>query len=341
MHVVFLESPSFTSYDLRVVPVDGSSAAIELSGPTGTVQWFVLSPDETLVAFVADQVTSNTFELFVAPIDGSSAAVKLSGALPAGGQVQATSMAFAPDGSRVLYLASQQVAGRIELYSAPSDGSSAAVKLNGTLAAAGSDVDSFRTSPNAARVVYAADQDADGRLELYSVPIDGSSAAVKINGPMVAAGDVTADSYRITPDGARVVYRADQDMDERFDLYSAPISGAGPVVRLSSALGPTRDVQPEFLVLADSSAALFRADADVDERYELWLAPLDGSAPARRANGRIFSAQGDVQADFQLTPGETHVLYRSDVNQDELVELYRFPLEPQPPLQGATRQQRP
>jgi hypothetical protein len=73
--------------------------------------------------------------------------------------------------------------------------------------------------------VYTADQDVDEVYELYSVPIDASASPVKLNGPLVAGGDVLLEStstlrVQITPDGTRVLYVADQDTDEVLELYS-------------------------------------------------------------------------------------------------------------------------
>ncbi len=47
--------------------------------------------------------------------------------------------------------------------------------------------------------------------------------ATKLNMPLPAGGSVV--EFRITPDGSRVVYRADQDVDNVFELYSVPVQG--------------------------------------------------------------------------------------------------------------------
>jgi hypothetical protein len=60
------------------------------------------------------------------------------------------------------------------------------------------------------------------RVELYSVPIEGGKAD-KLNGPLVAGGQVH--SFMIDAGSRRVLYRADQDIDEVFELYSVPLAG--------------------------------------------------------------------------------------------------------------------
>jgi hypothetical protein len=72
-------------------------------------------------------------------------------------------------------------------------------------------------------VVYAADQETDEVVELWSAPLAGG-ASRKLSGPMVGGGDVR--SYALTPDGATAVYSADQDLDEVIEFYRAPVGTA-------------------------------------------------------------------------------------------------------------------
>ncbi len=68
-------------------------------------------------------------------------------------------------------------------------------------------------------MVYLADQDTDNVFELYSVPIGGpATAGIKLNGTLVAGGDVSP-GFQISPDSGRVLYIADQDTDNVFELY--------------------------------------------------------------------------------------------------------------------------
>ena len=65
-------------------------------------------------------------------------------------------------------------------------------------------------SPDAARVVYVADQQTDDVVEVFSVPIGGGTAT-RLNGPLTAGGDVLGNSPAISPDSDRVAYIADQE----------------------------------------------------------------------------------------------------------------------------------
>jgi hypothetical protein len=82
--------------------------------------------------------------------------------------------------------------------------------------------DHYKISADSSQVVYRAHQDTYGVIELYSVPIGGGTTT-KLSGPMVTGGDVDLSIYYISADCSRVVYKADQDTDEVFELYSTPI----------------------------------------------------------------------------------------------------------------------
>jgi len=63
---------------------------------------------------------------------------------------------------------------------------------------------------------------------LFSVPLDGGPS-VELSDTIVENGNVT--HFAISPDGATVVYRADQETDETFELYRVPIAGGTPLLR--------------------------------------------------------------------------------------------------------------
>ena len=60
-------------------------------------------------------------------------------------------------------------------------------------------------------------------------------------------------SYRTSLDGSRVVYLANQDQDEVFELYAAPIDGSTKAVRLDRVPEPNRQVLA-FEISRDSAS---------------------------------------------------------------------------------------
>ena len=78
-----------------------------------------------------------------------------------------------------------------------------------------------------------AEQQTDGVIELYSVPIGGGTVT-KLNPALVNNGDVFGE-FQISENGSTVVYVADQQTDEVVELYSVPI-GERAAAKLNPAL---------------------------------------------------------------------------------------------------------
>jgi hypothetical protein len=205
---------------------EGPPPVAELNGPPvlgGNVfSGFTISPDGSRVVYRGDLNNEVAWELFSAPIDGSSTPVKLSRSLHTGGDVY-EDFAISSDGRYVVYMGDLDVNNQDELFSAPIDGSSTPVKLNGPLVGSGHVEFGFAISPDGSHVVYLADQDIFDVFELFSAPIDGSSLPAKLNGPLVEFGDVH-EGFMIGPDGSRVVYLADQEVDGQVALFSTSLS---------------------------------------------------------------------------------------------------------------------
>lgn len=81
-------------------------------------------------------------------------------------------------------------------------------------------------------------------IELAAEMAIAESTATKLNAPLVTDGNVGL--VRISPDNRTVVYRADQDTNNKTELYSVPIGG-GTVTKLNAPLvsgGPQRTRSP-------------------------------------------------------------------------------------------------
>jgi hypothetical protein len=294
LRVVYLGVPSehdpsdSAKYGLWSAPVDGSTPSVRLDSvppPNSGVKGFLISPDSQRVAFWGDQEANGVIELYSAPIDGSAAAVKLNKPLAAGGDVL-TEAQISPNSSRVIYTADQDTDEVYELYSVPLAGpASAGVKLNSPLVSEGdlglppTYSNAFKISPDSARVVYYADQDTDGVSELYSVPIDGSASAIKLN---VAGGSIYPGAFQISPDSAQVVYIISQSGGR--DVYNAPINGpasAGIKLDDEALLGAA---QPDFSYFATNNTVILSGGGNA------YRVPANGPAAAavQLVSGTVF-----------------------------------------------------
>ncbi|MBI1880854.1 MAG: DPP IV N-terminal domain-containing protein [Chloroflexi bacterium] len=155
---------------------------------------------------------------------------KISGTMPSfGGVFGVPSAQISPDGQTVVYRAGPDIDGTVELYRAPSDGSSPPVRVNGPVAP-GSYLVVYAISPDGSRVVYVAPQDAPLVNDLYSMPLGGGSS-VKLNSTLPNISQVY--NFKISPNGNRVVYSADQETNEMVELFvtldQPPAPSASPI----------------------------------------------------------------------------------------------------------------
>ena len=280
-----------------------------------------LTPDGERVVFCQNAETAGGFALWSVRLAGG-APVRLSGALAGGGL--ACWFRISPDGTRVVYLANQDAPATYELYSVPVDGSALAVKLNPALVGNGNVSSLFEISPDSATVIYRADQVVDERYDIWSVPI-GGGAAVKVNGDLIAAGDVS--SFVVSPTGLHVVYLADQGNDEIFALYGAPIGG-GSWWNVTPPNITQGDVV-EYRITSDGSRVVARADRVVDDRFELYRSRTDGSL-ATVPIGTTPVVDGDVLG-FALSPDGQVVVYLADLDVNGVMELFSFPIDSDDP----------
>jgi hypothetical protein len=187
-----------------------------------------------VIVYRADQDLDGVFELYLA---GSG--VKLNPPLPAGRTV--LNFEITPDKRAVVYTADQDTAGVFELFRVDFANPGVSTKLNGSLVANGH-VDVFRITPDGIAVIYRADQTTNGVFELYRVPFATPGVSTKLNSPLMANGDVGV-NFQFTPNNTAVVYQADEDTDEVFELYRVPFATPGASTKLHPPLSLSRDVE--------------------------------------------------------------------------------------------------
>jgi hypothetical protein len=168
-------------------------------------------------------------------------------------------------------------------------------------------------------VIYRADQNTVGVLELFL-----ASSGIRLNPPLIAGGSVQ--SFALTPDGAAVIYIADQEQNDVFELYRVSLAAPGTSTKLNPplalcGLGPAicGDVT-EFAITPDNSAVVYMADQTADDVFELFRTLL-----ASTGNSKLnpnFTAGQNVDA-FAVLPNSTGVIYRANQNTPGAKELYR------------------
>jgi Tol biopolymer transport system component len=236
-HVVYVADQDTNNVlEIYASGLDGSGN-VKLNGAyvAGGSYGGVYHVDNNRVVYTASQQSVGVTELFASNLDGSGN-VKLNSRLVTGGDV--TVARVSPDGTRVAYRANGETNGTFELYASNIDGSGN-VKLSGAMIAGGNVSDEILFTPDGSRVLYRADQDTDNITELYASNIDGSGnvkLSGSFDGPTSPAGRFVLNDFALTPDGSRIVYRADQDTSRVTELYSSRLDASGNA-RLSLSLG--------------------------------------------------------------------------------------------------------
>ena len=89
---------------------------------------------------------------------------------------------------------------------------------------------------------------------------------------------------------------------------------------------PVKGDVTEYTVSPDGEWAVFLADKDTDEVFELYSVPVDDSLPPRRLNGNLPPG-GDVEGNFLVTNDSSRVVYRSDELLNNNFRLYTVPID--------------
>jgi len=268
-------------------------------------------------------------ELYSVPIDGSAKPVKFHSSLIGG--VATGRFDLSPDARRIVYVADHEQAQRYELYSAPIDGSASPVKLNGPLVAGGDVLfynPAFEISADGSRVVYRADQEIDGIDELYGVPIDGSSAPIKLSAPLVAGERLN--DFHLCPDGSRVVYLTDADCYRTMTLRSAPIDGSSPAVQVNDPHGGHcsddggDETAFEYRISPDSGRVVYLTYRGFC--LDLFSTPIDGDT----SDIELSQPPSDnliVDIPFSISPDGSQVVFVAWPNGTYVLRLYRVPTD--------------
>jgi Tol biopolymer transport system component len=172
-------------------------------------------------------------------------------------------------------------------------------------------------SPDSQRLAFLSDHEDAGVYELYVHHVRGEHAGElwKINGPLAIDRDVT--SFRWSPTGSSIAYRALEDDD--WDLYIADVGGDAPTpaVRVNGGIAPVEedeelwertgyrfapDGQSIFFIAPQSSPWVGR---------ELFWVDLRGGSPAAPVRIRPPEAPWNVER-AGWSPDGRWILYSSN-----------------------------
>lgn len=150
----------------------------------------------------------------------------------------------------------------------------------------------------------------------------------KLNAPLPSPSSDVVD-FLLDPSGTYAVYVADQDVPGVRELYSVPVDLSSPPIRLSDPMPAFGDVAMTFdspkLEMSATGRVLYRADSLLDETFELFSVPADGSASPVRLNAPLVA--GGSVIDWALSPDGTQVVYFADQTVDDSFEPFSVPVD--------------
>ena len=158
----------------------------------------------------------------------------------------------------------------------------------------------FSFSPDSSQIVYRADQDVNDTPEIYLANIATPGTSQQLNPELTAGGEVST-AYHFSPDGANVGYIADQEVDERQELFVVSVATPGVSTKLNGPMTAEGDLC-RFEFSHDSTRVAYCGDQETDEVMELFLVSLDAPGVSQKLNPTLVSG-GNVGSELRLQLG--------------------------------------
>ncbi len=247
--------------ELYLVDVSGASPSapvkvgcLGLGAEASVREPAIWSPDTFTVAYhVAPFPSEDPPDLYMTDISDTvpEASQKVNGDLVWDAIYGTTAASFSPDSSMIVYSADQETRARYELYVARlTDGMpGAAHKVSDPTLNMEVRVNSVYWSPNSQAILFLANDLQAAGLAIFVTDLSGPTPGIPIraNGPIQPLGDVLYTAvwdrhHQWSPDGGHIIYIADQDANEVFELYSVETAMLGVSTKINGALAPGGDV---------------------------------------------------------------------------------------------------
>jgi len=278
---------SDANYSERVYKADLSNGVItQLSHDSlgnGTPDLPILTDDGQHVVYdhFSDVAAENG--LYVVSVSNGNP-IRITPPLVAGGFAEHKE--FSPDNLFVYYVADQEVDNQRRLYRVPLlGGPSEEIISNFSSGESITNNGSMRINSTGTHAVFEVEKGM-GFNDLYSANLTTGIAA-KLN----LAGRVLG--FRLSNDGSRVVFNADSETQELFELFSTPIAG-GPPVKLNADYSNTQNTTSgiNYDISPDSGRVAYWVDLDGDFKNEIFEVPITGDASTQLSP--ILTGDSDV-----------------------------------------------
>jgi Tol biopolymer transport system component len=308
-----------TAIDLyTALPDVSSSGQLNSSGVASgqKVMSFEWSPGSTSIAFIADKGGigfTDFFRLYTTSPNNNNN-ILVSGNLDSTSDVR--TFKWMPNGLRIAYVVELAVGG-FELFTTLRD-IEPSILISNDLEDANED--NFTWAPDSSRIAYIADQGGTGVFELFTSTPDGATIDLvsDLPGPPVLNRRVSG--FQWQPDSANIAYVADQDTDQKFELYVSPNDNNDTNEKVSGA-PMTGDGVEGFGWSPDGEWIAYRADQNTSGVFEIFTSAPDGSTNDR-VSGTPMAGQGVSQFGWAWAPDSSAIGYIADQNTPGVDELF-------------------
>jgi Tol biopolymer transport system component len=311
---VVFEAVTATGRALLRAPLDGSQLGTPLSAPTPAT---ALRDPEILPtgAVLYRALGASGTALQAVPLAGGTPLVLAPPQVPNRGV-----LSFQANGVEAVFVS--DVTGKEELFRAPLDASQSPRRLNAPFLHASADVLAVTLTGDGLAAAYLADPVSDQRFGLFRAPLDGLGPVTQYNEPVPGSaigGDVL--EFRYSRGAERVVYRADEDQDESFELYAVRPSGRGGARRLTATPTGAHGVRPGFALSGSGERVLYQSLES--SGFVLRSAPI-GPGPALVA---LDESSDEFPLPLAITADGTRAVHRRLTNGIADAELRSVPLD--------------
>lgn len=348
------ETPAIESLyvvDLTVQPF--TPQRVNVGDANTDVTNFLWTPDSSGLVYVSDDLTDGILELFYSNVTGPAptAPVRISAPfINTAGDV-GTSVSFdrpadfgvSPDGLRVYYIADARIESVDELYvvDLATPGVARLVSHDGRTDT-NDDVDLVNWTPDSQSVVFVADTQTTGILEVFIADAtgEGAPAPITLNAPFVTNGDISqatanfsTDEVVIDPNNRGVYFMADGATDAIETVYYSAFETPGTMIDLAPNIDGAEDVN-SFFVSVDGTVLVWHGDptaSAIDEIYAVNIAGATPGAPARVngnlvTNGDVLSGVSTTAREYTFVDSSRAVIYVADELTDTDNQVFMTPL---------------
>ncbi|MGB8424911.1 MAG: hypothetical protein WCD88_03945 [Desulfobacterales bacterium] len=266
----------------------------------------------TLIFFLSGCGDDNNDNKPQPPVE--SEPVKVSGTPTVGGLRFVDAFAWAPDSSRIAYIAEQDSDSE-ELYSSTPEGAANNVKVSGPITSGG-DVKSFLWSPDLAvtnLIAYLADSQTINVNDLYTSTPAGNGNQ-NVSGSLEPGGRVTAFyDWASTTTGSNplpLVFMAAKDNPSTVELYVTADNGQ-TTTKLSGSMVSGGNVTG-FAISPNGRFVVYRADQETKGMFELYTVPIGGGTVINVSQlfGTILEVKDFAWAP-NISPNRSQIAFRA------------------------------